>query len=235
MPLKLYAHPFSSYCQKVLIALYENDTVFEYRMLDPGDTEAQAELEALWPFKRFPVLVDDGRPVVESSIIIEHLALHHSGPMELIPQDANTALQVRLMDRFFDQYVMTPMQKIVGDSLRAEGEHDPVGVADAHRMLDTAYGWLNEALAGNQWGAGETFSLADCAAAPSLFYADWVHPISQAFPRVQQYRQQLLARPSFARAVEETRPTVRSSRSAPRTATAPKMKGMEKTLCTLIR
>src|SRR5512143_3370623 len=136
MTITLYAHPFSSYCQKVLIALYENDTPFEFRMLAPNDAQAMAELDALWPFKRFPVLVDDGRTVLESSIIIEHLALHHPGPVRLIPGDPRAALEVRLMDRFFDTYVSTPQQKIVLDSLRPAGKHDPQGVADARAMLD---------------------------------------------------------------------------------------------------
>src|SRR5262245_37434131 len=117
--MKLYAHPFSSYCQKVLIALYENATPFEFRMLAVGDQRAAAELEALWPLKRFPVLVDGDRTVVEASIIIEHLGLHHPGPVRLIPEDPRAALDVRMMDRFFDNYVMTPMQRIVGDRIRA--------------------------------------------------------------------------------------------------------------------
>src|SRR5665213_521465 len=123
MSLKLFAHPFSSYCQKLLIALYENDTAFEYRTLE--DKEAAAELAALWPLKRFPMLVDDGRVIMEASIIVEHLDLHHPGRVRLVPEDARAALPVRLMDRFFDNYVMTPMQKIVGDRLRPEADRDP--------------------------------------------------------------------------------------------------------------
>jgi glutathione S-transferase len=204
MTLKLYAHPFSSYCQKALVALYENDTAFEYRML--GNEQTDAELESLWPIKRFPVLVDNGRTVVEAIIIIEHLQLYHPGPVQLIPSDAKKALDVRMMDRFFDNYVMTPMQKIVFDKIRSENDRDPYGVAQARAMLDTAYGWLDDTLAGREWAAGDSFNAADCAAAPSLFYADWVHPIGEAFPRVRAYRQRLLARPSFARAVDEARP-----------------------------
>jgi glutathione S-transferase len=204
MSLKLYAHPFSSYCQKVLIALYENGTPFEYRKL--GNQETDAELEALWPIKRFPVLVDRERTVVEATIIIEHLGLHHPGPVRLIPEDAQGALDVRMMDRFFDNYIMTPMQKIVFDRIRAEGDRDPAGVSDARTMLDRAYGWLDRALAGREWAASDGFSLADCAAAPSLFYADWAHPIDASFAHVQAYRRRLLARPSFARAVDEARP-----------------------------
>jgi glutathione S-transferase len=204
MSLKLYAHPFSSYCQKVLIALYENDIAFEYRMLE--DETNSSQLEALWPIKRFPVLVDNGRSVMEATIIIEHLGLHHPGPVRLIPEDAGAALDVRLMDRFFDNYVMTPMQKIVADRIRPEKDRDPSGVAEARAMLDKAYGWLDKTLAGRKWAAGEAFSAADCAAAPSLFYADWAHPIGEAFTRVRDYRRRLLARPSFARAVDEARP-----------------------------
>ncbi len=206
MSLKLYAHPFSSYCQKVLIALYENGTPFELRMLAPDDPKAAAELEALWPLKRMPVLVDHGRTVVESSIIIEHLGLHHPGPVRLIPADARAAIPVRMMDRFFDGYVSTPMQKIVGDSLRNAENRDRHGVADARHSLETAYRWLETAIAGREWAAGDDFSLADCAAAPALFYADWTHPIGEPFPNVSAYRQRLLARPSFARAVDEARP-----------------------------
>jgi len=202
--LKLYAHPFSSYCQKVLIALYENGTPFDYRTLDNEQTST--ELAALWPLKRFPVLVDGDATVVESSIIVEHLGLHHPGPVRLVPEDARAALQVRTLDRFFDNYVMTPMQRIVFDAMRAEEAQDPLGVAEARRMLDTAYGWLDGVMSGREWAAGDGFSLADCAAAPSLFYADWVHPVGEAFPHVRAYRKRLLARPSFARAVDEARP-----------------------------
>src|SRR3546814_353504 len=151
MSLKLYAHPFSSYCQKALIALYENDTPFEFRMLAPDDKQAADELEALWPIKRFPVLVDEGRTVVEASIIIEHLGLHHPGPVRLVPEDARAALDVRMMDRFFDNYVSTPQQKIVFDSLRGAENRDAQGVAEARAMLDTAYRWLDEAMAEREW------------------------------------------------------------------------------------
>ena len=146
MAMKLYAHPFSSYCQKVLIALYENDTPFEFRMLAPGDERAAAEHEALWPLKRIPVLVDAGRTVVEASIIIEYLGLHHPGPVPLIPEEPGAALDVRMMDRFFDNYIMTPMQKIVADSIRVAENRDRQGVAEARDTLDTAYRWLNDAM-----------------------------------------------------------------------------------------
>lgn len=207
MSLQLYAHPFSSYCQKVLIALYENEIPFELKLLAPETPENMDELARRWPFKRFPVLVDDGRTVSESSIIIEHLQLHHAGPVRLIPDDANAALEVRFMDRFFDNYVATPQQKIVFDSLRAtEADRDPYGVAEARCALDTAYAWLDDKMRDRQWAAGEAFTLADCAAAPFLFYADWTHRIDANFKHVIAYRKRLLARPSFARAVDEARP-----------------------------
>ena len=206
MALTLYAHPFSSYCQKVLTALYENDLPFTYRLLGEEDPEAYGELVELWPLKRFPLLVDDGLSLPESSIIIEHLDLHHPGPLRLIPEGPREALKVRALDRFFDLDVMTPMQKIVGDSLRGEGERDPKGVAAAREQLATAYGWLERNLAGRRWAVGEDFTLADCAAAPSLFYADWVQPIDPGQIWLRDYRARLLARPSFARAVEEARP-----------------------------
>ena len=206
MTLTLYTHPFSAYCQKVLIALREHATPFEMRLLTPDDEATMAEHARLWPLKRMPVLVDDGRTVVESSIIIEHLDLSHPGTTRLIPEDPRHALEARMMDRFFDNYVMTPVQKIVDDSMRAQDDHDPVGVAKAHVMLDTAYRWLDGAMAGRTWAARDAFGLADCAAAPALFYADWVHGIDASFTHVRAYRQRLLARPSVARAVDEARP-----------------------------
>ncbi|MEO4046502.1 glutathione S-transferase family protein [Pseudomonas sp. CAU 1711] len=206
MALELFAHPFSSYCQKVLIALYENDTPFEYRLLAPEQPQNMAQLAELWPMRRFPLLLDEGQAVVESSIIIEHLQLRHPGPVRLIPDDPQQALEVRFMDRVFDNYVATPQQKCVFDALRSPDDRDAYGVAEARRMLETAYAWLERRLQGRTWAAGASFSLADCAAAPFLFYADWTLSIGEAFPTVRAYRQRLLQRPSFARAVDEARP-----------------------------
>jgi len=206
MALTLYGHPFSSYCQKALIALHENDTPFDFRVLGPDDPAAGQELAALWPIKRFPVLVDDGRPVIESSIIIEHLMLHHPGPVRLLPDDPKAALEVRFLDRFFDNYVMTPQQKFIVDVLRPEAERDPSGVAHARALLETAYAWLEAHMAGRQWAAGDAFTLADCAAGPALFYADWTHAIDERFPAVKAYRARLNARPSFAKAIDGARP-----------------------------
>ncbi|WP_068826976.1 glutathione S-transferase family protein [Pseudomonas sp. BMS12] len=206
MALELYAHPFSSYCQKVLIALYENATPFEYRLLAAEQPQNMQRLTELWPLRRFPLLRDNDQTVVESSIIIEHLQLRHPGPIRLIPDDPQQALEVRFMDRFFDNYLSTPQQKCVFDALRPVELRDAQGVVEARAMLDTAYAWLEQRMAGRTWAAGEHFSLADCAAAPFLFYADWTQPIGEAFPTVRAYRQRLLLRPSFARAVDEARP-----------------------------
>lgn len=202
----LYAHPFSSYCQKALIALYENATPFTYRLLGPDDPAAGQELAELWPLKRFPVLTDRGRTLLEASIIIEYLDLAHPGPSRMVPQDAATALDARMMDRVFDNYVMTPMQTIVLDRLRPEADRDAYGVGQARAMLDKVYGWLESRMAGRTWASGDTFGLADCAAAPSLFYADWAHPIDAGHPELRAYRARLLSRPSVARAVDEARP-----------------------------
>jgi glutathione S-transferase len=202
MPLTLYAHPFSSYCMKVLIALYENDTPFTYRNLE--DSGAAEERAALWPFGRFPVLIDAGETVAESSVIIEHLALRHPGPVGLLPRDPEAALEMRFMDRIFDNYVMAEMSKPVFAAIR--GGDIPAALAEAEKTLGTAYAWLEEKLADRTWAAGAIFTMADCAAAPSLFYADWVHPIAPRFPALRAYRARLLARPSFARAVDEARP-----------------------------
>ena len=202
----LYAHPFSSYCQKALTALYENGTDFEYRLIDHANAGVMADFEARWPIKRFPILVDGGRTIVEASIVIEHLGLHHPGPVKLIPDDPAAALEVRMLDRFFDNYISTPQQKIVFDAMRGETDHDPYGVAEARRLLERAYAWLDRHMEGRTWAAGEAFTLADCGAGPFLFYADWSHAIDPAFANVRAYRQRLLARPAFARAVDEARP-----------------------------
>jgi glutathione S-transferase len=205
MSLTLYAHPFSSYSQKVLIALYENATPFEYRVLD-GTPEVQREFAALWPIARMPLLRDGDATVVESSVILEHLDLHHPGPLRLLPADPAQALEARFMDRFFDQYVMTPMQAIVLDHRRPPAQRHAPTVAEARAALVAAYRWLDRRLAGRAWAAGDAFGLADCAAAPALFYADWVEPIPHDCPHAAAYRRRLLARPSVARAVDEARP-----------------------------
>jgi len=202
----LYAHPFAAYCWKVLVALYENHTAFTYRSLGSADPAAASELAALWPLKKFPVLVDDGHPIIESTVIIEYLALRFPGSVRLIPADPLAALEVRFLDRCFDNYIMTPMTKITTNQLRPQERRDPYGVEEARAALETAYRWLDGRLAGRTWAAGEDFTLADCAAAPALFYADWVHPVGEGFAHVRGYRARLLARPSVARTVDEARP-----------------------------
>jgi glutathione S-transferase len=201
--MQLYAHPFSSYSQKVLIALYENATPFDYRSLE--ESSANAELASLWPLKRFPVLVDQGRTILEATTIIEYLQSHHPGSTRLIPH-GDAGIEVRMLDRVFDNYVMTPMQKIVLDQLRPEPDRDAYGVTEARGVLDSIYGWLDERVADRTWVAGDTFTLADCAAAPSLFYADWVHPIPPTCTNLRACRARLLAHPAVARAVDEARP-----------------------------
>lgn len=202
----LYAHPFASYCWKVLVALYENHTAFTYRALGPQDPQAAAELAALWPLKKFPVLVDEGRPVIESSVIVEYLALRYPGPVRLIPADPEAALEVRFLDRCFDSYIVTPMSKIVANALRPAGQRDPYGVDEARTALNDAYGWLEGLMARRTWAAGDSFTLADCAAAPALFYADWAQRIEDRHVHVRRYRSRLLERPSVARVIEEARP-----------------------------
>jgi glutathione S-transferase len=206
MTLQLFAHPFSSYCQKALIAFYENDTPFTFRMLSSDEPGNGEEFAKLWPIKRFPVLLDDGRTILEATSIIEHLTVRHPGPVRLIPEDPDAAVEVRMMDRVFDNYVMTPQGSIVFNSLRQPQDRDPYGDTQARSMLETSYAWLDERMADREWAVGETFTLADCAAAPSLFYADWTHPIDPRFGNLLAYRRRLLARPSFARAVDEARP-----------------------------
>ena len=206
MTLALYAHPFSSYSQKALIAFYENAPSFELKLIGPESPQNFDALKKLWPIGKFPVLDDDGAVVFEATSIIEHLALHYPGPVRLIPADPGIALDVRTMDRVFDNYVMTPMNWIVQDALRPPQARDAQTVAQGRSLLDTTYRWLEQRMIGREWAVGETFSLADCAAAPSLFYADWVHPIVEEFRELRAYRKRLLARPSFARAVDEARP-----------------------------
>ncbi|MEO8811703.1 MAG: glutathione S-transferase family protein [Caulobacteraceae bacterium] len=206
MALCLFTHPFSSYSQKALIALYENDTPFTPRVLGPDDPSASGDLERLWPLKKFPVLTDGERTVIEATSIIEYLDRTYPGPTRLIPEEFDAALDARTMDRVFDNYVMTPMQTFVVDAIRPAETRDPHGVVAARGLLDAAYGWLDGVMAAREWAAGGAFTLADCAAAPSLFYADWVHPIDPGHGHLRAYRARLLARPSVARCVEEARP-----------------------------
>ena len=206
MSLVLYGHAFSSYTQKVLIALYENDTPCEFRGLGPDTPQHSAEWLRRWPLRKFPLLVDGERNIVETSIIIEYLQLVHPGPVRLLPTDPMSALDVRFLDRFFDLHVMSAAQYAVDGALTGNPVLREHGLALAENKLKLAYAWLEGHLAGKTWAAGSDFTLADCAAAPSLFYADWTHRIPDTYPLLRAYRARLLARPSFARAVEEARP-----------------------------
>ena len=204
--LALYGHRFSSYTQKVLIALYENGTPFEFRAIGPETPQHAADWMRKWPLRKFPLLVDGERDIAETSIIIEYLQLTRGGPMRLIPDEPMEALHVRFLDRFLDLHVMNPVQDAVAAALTGDAVRRSEGLATAADKLERAYHWLEGHLANKTWAAGSAFTLADCAAAPSLFYADWTHRISGALPLLRAYRARLLARPSFARAVEEARP-----------------------------
>jgi glutathione S-transferase len=208
MALKLYFHPLASFCWKVLIALYENETPFEPRLVDLADPASRDELTKMWPITRFPVLRDDARDrtIPETSIIIEYLARHHPGRVELLPSDPDLARETRLRDRFYDLYVSEPMQKIVGDRIRPPGTGDAYGVAQARTSLATAYAMIEREMGERRWAMGDAFSMADCAAAPALYYADRVAPLGESRPNTAAYLRRLLERPSFARVIREAEP-----------------------------
>lgn len=206
MSLIVFGHPFSSYTQKVLIALYESATPFEFRMISPEHPDNSAEWLERWPIRKFPLLIDGNLQLAETSIIIEYLALTQRNAAGLLPAAPIEALQVRFMDRFFDLHVMNAMQYAVDGALGLNGVEAAAGRKVAAEKLDRAYGWLEEELEGREWATGDSFTMADCAAAPSLFYADWTHPIPESHPILRAYRSRLLARPSVARAVDEARP-----------------------------
>jgi glutathione S-transferase len=208
MPLTLYLHPLASFCHKVLIALYENGTPFESVVVDFSDPRSAAAMMGRWPAARIPVLHDTSgdRTVPETSIIIEYLQEHYPGQRRLLPDDAGWRLHARLWDRFFDLYVSVPMQKIVTDRLRPENERDRLGVAEAHKTLDVSYGMVEAHLAGKTWATGSDFSIADCAAAPGLFFASIVHPFDDDHPNLKCYFERLLERASFRRVLAEARP-----------------------------
>jgi glutathione S-transferase len=205
--LKLYYHPFASFCQKALIALYEKDVAFEPVFIDLGDAEHRARLQSVWPMMKFPVLRDEAaaRIIPESSLVIEYLDEYAPDRPRLIPENAKAALQARLWDRFFDNFVAANVTKVVVDQLRAEGRRDPDGVAQAQATIVQALELFEREIPGREWAIGNQFSLADCAAAPALFYAGTIVPLS-GYPHVRDYYERLLARPSFARVVEEARP-----------------------------
>ena len=211
MSLTLYFHPLASYCWKALIALYENDTPFTPNLVDLGNPAERAALVKLWGIRKFPVLRDEARneTVPESSIIIEYLDRHYRGPTRFIPHDADLALQTRLRDRFYDLYVHLPMQKIMLDRLRPADKKDPHGVEEARAQLLISYAMIEQQLAKGAWAMGEDFSLADCAAAPSLFYGSMVVPFEETQKNLAAYFERLKARPSFARVRTEAEPYFR--------------------------
>ena len=205
--LTLHFHPLSSYCHKVLIALDELGIQADKRLLNLGDPAERAAFLALWPTGKMPLLIDRGEVIPETSIIIEHLQRKHAAAgRSLIPNSAEEALDVRLWDRLLDLYVMTPMQALTGDLLRAEGERDPIGVARARDMLRSSYAMLERHLEGREWLAGGAFSMADCAAAPALFYAVTYVPMAREHRHLAAYFERLLERPSVARTIDEARP-----------------------------
>jgi glutathione S-transferase len=208
MSLELHYHPLASYCWKALIALYEHDVAFDKHFVDLSNPEQRAALAKIAPFMKFPVLEDRGRGrvVTEATMIIEYLALHAPGKTALVPADREAAFEVRRRDRFFDLYVHEAMQKIVGDRIRPDAKKDPQGVEQARAQLATAYGVLERELGPQPWAAGEAFTMADCAAAPALYYANRVLPLGAEHPRITAYLKQLHERPSFARVFEEAQP-----------------------------
>ena len=207
MSLTLHFHPLASFCQKALVALYENDTPFTPKLVDLSSEAERAALLKLWPIGKFPVLRDDIRDqtIPESSIIIEYLDRHHPGRVRFIPDDADRAWQTRLRDRFYDLYVHEPMQKIVLDRLRPADKTDSLGVEEARTRLRTSYGMIDREMAATTWAMGDAFSLADCAAAPALFYANEVMPFG-THKNVAAYFDRLKARPSYARVLKEAEP-----------------------------
>jgi glutathione S-transferase len=210
MSLTCYFHPLASFCWKTLIALYENDIPFAPVIVDLGDEASRAAFLKIWPIGKFPVLHDEARDrtIPESTIIIEYLAQHYPGKVELLPADPEHALQARLSDRFYDRYVHEPMQKIVTDRLRPPGKNDPHGVELARTEIVTCYGILDDEMAAKRWAIGDDYTLADCAASPALFYANTVQPIG-SHRNLAAYLDRLIERPSFARVLAEAQPYFR--------------------------
>jgi glutathione S-transferase len=208
MTLVLHGHPLSSFHQKVVIALYENDTPFEMKFLDLGNMEHQVAFKTLWPIGKMPVLEDKARDhtVPETSIIIEYLARYYPGPVELLPADPDLARQVRFRDRFMDLYVAQPMQKIITDNIRPEGKNDPHGVEEARSLMKTALNMIDRDVKDKAWAFGAAFTMVDCAAAPALWYADFAMPFAKTHPNAHAYLERLKARPSFARVLKEAAP-----------------------------
>jgi glutathione S-transferase len=208
MSLTLHYHPLASFCQKALVALYENNTPFKPLLVDLGEETSRTAFLKVWPIGKFPVLQDDARHqiVPESTIIIEYLDRYYPGRTHFVPYDSDLAWQVRLRDRLYDLYIHDPMQRMVGDRLRPTGQKDPFGVDEARLRMRTAYDLLDAEMAERTWAVGEAFGLADCAACPALFYANHVMPFADTHKNLAAYFDRLMERPSFARVVEEAKP-----------------------------
>lgn len=206
MTLVLYGHPFASFVWKPLIALYERDVSFTFKIIDADHPANQERIALLSPTGQFPALVDGDVEVTQSNIVIEYLDLYHGNGKRMIPEDIRDALMARMMADIFDDYVHAPTQRIVANALRPEHERDERGESDARSQMEKCYAWLERRLEWKKWAAGGTFTIADCAGAPALFYGDWVHPISADYPRLAAYRAQVLSRPSVRRVIDEARP-----------------------------
>ncbi|TXC68359.1 glutathione S-transferase family protein [Sphingorhabdus soli] len=202
--LKLYGHPFSSYTWKALIALYANDTPFTFHTLDGDQPEAAAIVAAASPLGKFPLLVDGDIKIFEATAIIEYLAALNPGSASLIPAGLLAATQARMWDRVFDNYVMNIMQIAVNEAIHSPGNLDEVRIAAMEGQLDRVYDWLEAWLA--DYERPDHITIVECAAAPSLFYADWVYPIGPTRPRLMAWRAHLLALPEVSRCVEDARP-----------------------------
>jgi glutathione S-transferase len=208
MSLKLYYHPLSSFCHKALIALYENVIPFEPVLVDLGDQASSAPLRSLWPMAKFPVLRDEKHKatVAEATVVIEYLDTHYRGATRFVPDDADLAWQTRMWDRFYDLYIHVQMQKIVGDRLRPAGAADAFGVEQAKATIRQAYGMVDRGMEAKTWAMGDAYSLVDCAASPALFYASAILPFDAEQRNLRQYFERLMARPSYARVLQEAQP-----------------------------
>jgi len=204
----LQMHPLSSYCHKVLIALYENATPFKPHTVDLGDPVAREQFKQLWPIGKFPVLCDErrGQTVPESTTIIEYLSRHYPGPVQLIPEERELAAQVRATDRFYDLHLHEPMTKVVVDKLRPADGHDHIGVEQAQERIRTALGIAEREMADRRWAVGDRFTMADCAAGPPLFFINKMTPLAAGFPHMSAYLQRLVQRPSYVRVLAEAQP-----------------------------
>lgn len=204
--VRIYGHPFAAFYWKALIAVYERNVPFEFLMIDADHADNATAIGRLAPTGQFPVLVDGERTVVESAAIIEYLDLHHGNAPPMVPTDPRAAIEARQMDSIFDDYVMAPLSRMVLNALRDEDKRDPYADVESKATLNKSYAWLNRWMEGREWAANNTFTIADCAAAPALFYAHWGYPIPESLTALRNYRTRLLARPSIARVIDEARP-----------------------------